>query len=182
MRWGMSKVLVAGLMLALVVAGCGDDDAETGSAPPDPPIETVVTDDADDDSEGGDVAVDDLDCDALSDAHFTLGRSAQLLASLVSNAQFEAVADGVVDLDFGEVRMAVTALRPLDAVENPLGSVDEALDRFGRVTDLGAEAISSPDPESTRAFAEIQPLIDDSASFLGALGPVNYAFGEACNT
>lgn len=172
MRRFRALLLVIGLV---AVAACSGDDDTGGDA-------SAGTDAAPGSTADGssDDAPAEIDCDALADPHFVLVDSAQILASMVSNSQFELVAEGAVDVDFADIRAAISALRPLDDVENPLGSVDESLDRLDRVAELAGVAIADPDPESTEAFAEIQPLIADGASFLGAIGPVNYAYGEAC--
>ena len=171
----MRRLSVLFVVTALLASACSSDETATNGPSPTSsstrPTETVAD---------GDVR--EIDCDALRDPLFTLVSSAQLLVSLVSNSQFELVADGVVDVDFAGIRGAIADLRPLVRVDNPLGSVDDSLDRFDRVAALADEAIGDPDPESTRAFADIQPIIADDAAFLGGIGPVNYAYGEACNT
>lgn len=168
----MTRSAIAALaVVVLALVGCGDDDGGDGDAA------TSSTSAA-----STPPAATEIDCDAMMDAQFELSFSNQYLASLVSNAQFELIDDGTIDVDFDAIREAIAVLRPLDEVDNPLGSVDESLDRLDRVAALAAEAAASDDPESTEAFAEIQTIIADDAAFIGGMGPVNYAYGEACQT
>lgn len=167
-------------LVALLLAACagdGDDAAPTTTA--EPTNTTITTTIAGELVDPPPPAATDIDCEAMADPLFELSFSNQFLAQLVSNDQFELIADGTVDVDFAAVREAVAALRPLDSVENPLGSVDEGLDRIDRAAALAAVAAESDDPESTAAFAELQTVIGDDAAFIGSIGPVNYAFGEA---
>lgn len=165
------------LLVAFVFAACAGDDGDSAA-----PTTTTTTGPA---TTGELVdppppAATEIDCEAMADPHFELAFSTQFLAQLISNAQFEAIADGTIDVDFDDIREAVAALRPLDDVEdNIVGSVDDSLDRIDRAAALAAAAADSDDPESTAAFAELQTVIGDSAALVAAMGPINYAFGEA---
>lgn len=177
-RRQLSTIAITAAAALALVAGCsGDDDdaaaTTTTTTTSAPPTTGVAVDDPP-------PAATEIDCAAMKDPLFELAFSNPFLASLVSNDQFELIDDGTVDVDFDAVRDAVAALRPLDQVDpNPVGSVDEGLDRIDRAAALAAVAAEADDPSSSPAFDELQKVIADDAAFIGSLGPVNYAYGES---
>ncbi len=174
--WRLRLPIAIVAVVAVVTAGCssgGDDTTTASSTTTRATATSVVVDDPP-------PAATEIDCPAMKDPLFELTFSNRFLAGLVSNDQFELIADGTVDVDFDVVREAVAALRPLAEVEpNPVGSVDEGLDRIDRAAALADAAAQDDDPSSTPAFAELQTVIADDAAFIGSLGAINYAYGEA---
>lgn len=166
-------LVVAGTLLLAASCGASDeraDDQETTD-------EQTAGDDRTD--AGDSQAIDGIDCAALQEALVTVGSGVQLLAQLTSQAQYDAVRSGAIVFDPDDFDSALAVLQPLDAYQNPLGSVDEALEFYGEANALARENLVVEDPFAEAKGDELAALNEDTAEFLGWQSAISYARDEA---
>jgi hypothetical protein len=159
------------LVLAVAASGCGSDNGNGNGNGADADQTEVV--------EATAVANSEVDCDAVDEAATTFGLGVQILAQLQSQAQYDLVSEGTITFDPDAFDSALTALAPLDSVENPIGSVADSIALYRQANELARENLAVDDPFTEAKGDELAALIDDTGAFIAAQGPVTYAIDEA---
>lgn len=174
-----TRLLLLLLSLALLGAACGGGD-DGGDDAADDTTATTASDDSGDDG-GDDEASGDVDCPEVRDALEQLGLDVQVMAQLRTQAQYDLIARGTIELDADVTLAAIEVARALEVieVEGTLGTVEESLDLYEEAALLAKANLAVDDPFAEAQGEELAALTADLGAFLGAQAPVNAAFDAA---
>lgn len=170
MRARVGAALLTVVLLAVASACSSGDDGDDGA--------TATT--APEASSGG--APDgDVDCEVLVDAAQKVGFAIQILAQLHTQAQYDSVKSGVLDLQPEQTLADIETLRALEDVEIDAasGSVEASLDLYQEAAELAAENLAVDDAFADAQGDELSALVADLGAFLGNQVAVSAALDEA---
>jgi hypothetical protein len=171
---------IALLALAGLLAACSDDTAsDPGGEDVTAASEVAAGDGATDPSVVAAPETGEIDCGSVGAALDTFGFGVQTLAQLRSQDQYDLVKEGTIVFDPDSFDAAITALRPLAAIETPVGSVAESLDLYAQANELARENLVVDDPFTEARGNDLLALIEDVPSFVGNQASISYAAGEA---
>lgn len=172
-----TRLVLAALCLALLGAACGGDD-DGSDAAGDATTTTASDGDGDD---GGDGGSGDIDCPEVREALEQLGLDVQVMAQLRTQAQYDLITRGTIQLDADVTLAAIEVARALEVieVEGTLGTVEESLDLYEEAALLAKANLAVDDPFADAQGEELAALTADLGAFLGAQAPVSAAFDAA---
>lgn len=172
-----TRLVLVVLCLALLGAACSGGDGDDDAADDAP---TTTASDAGGD-DGGDGPAGDVDCPEVREALEQLGLDVQVMAQLRTQAQYDLIARGTIQLDADATLAAIEVARALEVieVEGTLGTVEESLDLYEEAALFAKANLAVDDPFADAQGEELAALTADLGTFLGAQAPVNAALDAA---